>query len=103
MPAPYEIRRYTIDPANPVDIVPPFPCNSITLLQEDQGNGAWFYTTPGDTATRKRILAGSELQLPPGGARGGHGRPSYMFLPGKVVGVVLSEAGTGPLVVEYAE
>jgi hypothetical protein len=102
MPAPYEVKRYTIDPVTPTEIRPPFSCRAIVVEQTDLDNDLLLYTTAADANTLKRIPPGAEKRITPeyrGMSPNGGGN---LFFPvNTLVATVLSEAGTGPLVVEF--
>jgi hypothetical protein len=102
MPAPYEIKRFTIDPVTRTAIVSPIDCNNVTLQQKDLANDAVIETTSGDVTTRKDLLAGTEQRLTPPDSKGLPG-PRYRWPAGATVCQVASVAGTGPIVAEFCQ
>lgn len=96
MPAPLEIRRYTIDPVSLTTITAPFGCHTVRVQQVDQDNDARFFA-PEEAG----IPAGGEIEFgnPVNSMFGGTKKQGWAA--GDVIGTVLSAAGTGPIVVTF--
>jgi hypothetical protein len=96
MPAPLEIRRYTIDPVTSTTITAPFACHTVRLQQVDQANDARFFSPE-----EMGIPAGGEIEFtnPVNDMFGGTKKQGWAS--GDVVGTVLSVAGTGPIAVTF--
>ena len=100
MPAPYEIKRFTISTGNWTPIVTPFGCNNVTLEQADADNAAKLRTDVADANTEKILQAGAEKTIasPTSDALPG---PRYRWPEGATVCQVQAVAGTGPIVAEF--
>lgn len=96
MPAPLEIRRFTIDPVTETTITAPFAIHTVRIQQTDGLNNARFFAPE-----EKVIFAGGEIEFtnPVNDMFGGTKKQGWAK--DDVVGTVLSVAGTGPIVVTF--
>ena len=94
MPAPFEIRILTVDPATWTPVTAPFDCTGIMIKNRDAVNGLKMRTSSGDPATEETLGPGSTQSIAIPFHR-------YRFPAGSTPVFLQSTAGTGPAVLMF--
>lgn len=107
MPAPFEIRRVTIDSSSWTPLIAPFNCSRVMLRTADLSNDVKIRTTDTDANTEETIPAGVYFRLdgetPEFIWRNNQSRSIHLWETGDVICYLQATAGTGPVVAGFKQ
>ena len=92
MPAYFQIVRYNLTTSAWTDIVCPFFCSSVKILNEDNATSQYLRSDRGDSGSERILLPSQELEIR---------SPVSTFEHGVVVCSLKAQSGAGPVVASF--
>jgi hypothetical protein len=92
MPAYFQIVRYTLTTSAWTDIVCPFFCSAVSVLNEDNANSQLLRSDRGDSGSEMMLLPSATLDVR---------SPVSTFERGVVICSLKAQSGTGPVVARF--
>jgi hypothetical protein len=92
MPTYYQVVRYTLTTSSWTDIVCPFFCSAVKILNEDNANSQLLRSDRGDSMSERTLLPSQELEIR---------SPVSTFERGVVICSLKAASGSGPIVASF--